>query len=356
MLHASSPRQRHSAIGTACLLAIIAFFGMAGVRPATAQSTDDWNRVIAAAKKEGNVVVYSSYLSPTTNNPIAAAFEKKYGIHVDYLTARGSEIRERIRAEQTSGRYLADVLHQATTVTVASENDDHTLQPLGPLPNAVNMKEEPKKLGDDYQLPIFIINFSMLINTSLVKPADEPKSWLDLLNPMWKDKILSDDPRAAGGGRGMFQMTYNKFGRSFHQKLAMQNPVFARDYEELERRLARGEFAIYIPFILSDFHNLSGLPVKYVLPEEGVYYGDYSVSIPRIPPHPNAARLFADFYFSDEVQTIYANTAHGIVVKTLNQKLTPDVEALANAKLLGPQDNDPKHIDEMYTNAKEIYK
>jgi iron(III) transport system substrate-binding protein len=356
MLHASLRRQRRSAIGLVPLLAVIVFFGIAGIRPISAQSSDDWNDVIAAAKKEGNVVVYSSYLSPTTNNPIATAFEKKYGIHVDYLTARGTEIRERIRAEQASGRFLADVQHQALTLTIASENDDHTLQPLGLLPNAANMKEDVRELGDDYQLPIFILNFSMLINTNLVKAADEPKSWADLLDPKWKDKILSDDPRAAGGGRGMFQMTYNRFGRSFHEKLAAQNLVFARDYEESERRLARGEFAIYIPFILSDFHNLSGLPVKYILPEEGVYYGDYSVSILKKPPHPNAARLFADFYLSNEVQTIYANASHGIVVKTLNQKLPPDVEALANAKLLGPQDNDPKHIDEMYALAKEIYK
>jgi len=171
MLDVRSGLQRWSAIGLTCLLVVIAF-GMEGARPAVAQSSDDWNQVVAAAKKEGKVVVYSSYLSPTTNNPIAAAFEKKYGIHVDYLTARGTEIRERIRAEQASGRFLADVQHQALTLTIASENDDHTLQPLGPLPNAANMKEDARQLGDDYQLPIFIINFSMLINTNLVKPAD----------------------------------------------------------------------------------------------------------------------------------------------------------------------------------------
>ena len=203
-------------------------------------------------------------------------------------------------------------------------------------------------------MPIFTINYGFLINTSLVRPGDEPKSWLDLLNAKWTGKIIADDPRAAGGGAVMFRMTWDRFGRDFHEKLAAQKLVFARDYAVSARRVAQGEFPLYVPYILSDYSNLKGLPVRYILPAEGVTYGSYSASVLRNPPHPNAARLLADFYLSDEVQAIYAKEGHGIVVARLDEKLPAEIEAMIDVKPLAPE-NFAK-IDEMYARAKEIYK
>jgi iron(III) transport system substrate-binding protein len=188
----------------------------------------------------------------------------------------------------------------------------------------------------------------------MVSPAEEPKRWTDLLDPKWMGKIIADDPRAAGGGAVMFRLTYDRFGREFHEKFAAQRPVFGRDYAVMARRVAQGEFPLYVPYILSDYANLRGLPVKYIVPEEGVTYGSYSAAILRNAPHPNAARLLADFYLSDEVQTIYAENAHGIVVDGISKKLDPATEELMNAKPLAKEDF--ARIDEMYDLAKQIYK
>src|SRR6188472_3655198 len=68
----------------------------------SAQTAKEWEDVIAAAKREGQIVVYTAYISKNTHDPIAKAFEKKYGIQVSYLAARGGEIRERVRSEQTA--------------------------------------------------------------------------------------------------------------------------------------------------------------------------------------------------------------------------------------------------------------
>jgi iron(III) transport system substrate-binding protein len=324
------------------------------VTAAPAQTAKGWDDVIAAAKKEGEVIVYTAYLSPQTNEPIARAFEKKYGVKVTYLAARGSEIRERIRSEQNANRFIGDLLHHALSSVSTWAEADNNLQELKGVPNAARLKEPFRSAADKFQVPIFTINYGFLVNTRLVKPEDEPKKWADLLDPKWQGKAILDDPRAAGGGAVMFRMLHDKYGKEFLEKLAAQKPVLARDYAIMARRVAQGEFALYYPYILSDYSNIKGLPVKYIVPEDGVTYGSYSAAVMRNAPHPNAARLLADFYLSDEVQTIYAKEAHGIVVDGVKEKLAPETVALMNAKPL-VKENFPA-IDAMYALAKEIYK
>ena len=309
--------------------------------------------LVEAARREGRVVVYSAYISPSSHGRIAAAFEKAYGIRIEYLTARGAELRERARIEQSAGRFLGDVQHTASSVAALTIGVDKSIEPHGGLPNMARLKPDFASRADEMQTPIFTINYGMLVNTAMVKPSEEPKTWADLLDPRWKGKILFDDPRTAGGGRVMFHMTMDKFGRAYHEKLAAQQPVFSRDYGEAARRVARGEFAIYVPLILSEYARLKGLPVKMVIPEDGVTYGSYSASVLRNAPHPNAARLLCDFYLSDEVQEIYADTGHGIVISDLKAKLSPEVAALADVKPLVVEDF--TRIDEYLALAKEIY-
>jgi iron(III) transport system substrate-binding protein len=319
---------------------------------AAAQTAEQWNQVIAAAKREGKLVVFSAYVGAPTNKAIAQAFEKKYGIQVDTLDFRGIESRERIRVEQAAGRHSVDVIHNAWAQETAMRDVDHTLAPHGGVPNAARIKAPFK--ATDHFLPIFTINYAILVNSTMVKPADEPKSWRDLTDPKWKGKILMDDPRPPGGGYVWFFATHDKLGRAYQEKMTEQSLSLTRDFRESARRVARGEFPVYLPYILSDYLNLKGLPVRYVIPEEGVTYATYAAAILNGAPHPNAARLLLDFYLSDEGQSIYLKEAHGAVVDGVKVDLAPDVAALANVKLFGT--NDPARADEMYGLAKEIYK
>ena len=76
---------------------------------------------------------------------------------------------------------------------------------------------------------------------------------------------------------------------------------------EAERRVARGEYAIYLPWLVNYLPSLKGLPVKAALPQEGVVYLPYASSLLTKAPHPNAARVLIDFMLSDEGQPIYAS-------------------------------------------------
>ncbi len=321
---------------------------------AQAQSKAEWDKVIEAAKKEGKVVVYSGYISPETHNAINAEFRKQYGIAVDVLSARGGELRERVRMEHQTNRFLVDVYHMAIAITSIGLESEKAIAPHGGLPNIANLTPGMAARANQKMAPIFTINYGIFYNSQMVKPEDAPKSWHDLLDPKWRGKIMMDDPRASGGGRVFFHMTYDKFGRVFHEKLAAQQPVFTRDYNEAARRVSRGEYPIYLPLIFGAFDKFRALPVKYSIPEEGATYGSYGVSVMTNAPHPNAARLLANFYLGEEAQAIYAKTGHGIVVTTLKEKLTPEMEALARVRPLIEEDF--SRIDEHFKNAKEIYK
>src|SRR3984893_4086704 len=224
-------------------------------RPASAQ-TDDWEKVVQAARKEGKLIFYTASIGSPFHKTVIKDFEQKYGIQVELLEARASEIRERVRVEQSAGRFLGDIHHNGSTTTWLMTRDGN-FQPHGAIKNIV-----PPYDADDIRIPAEVISYCLMVNRNLVKPADEPRSWKDILDPRWAGKILSDDYRALGGGAVFFVVMHDTFGKEFVEKLAAQKPVFSRDIQNSERRVARGEFPLYIPFSLQDYNNLKGLPVK----------------------------------------------------------------------------------------------
>ena len=267
------------------------------------------------------------------------------------LEARASEIRERVRIEQAAGRFVGDIHHNGSTTTWLMTRDGN-LQPHGAIPNVKNIV--PPYEADDIRVPAEVISYALLINRNIVKPADEPKGWKDILDPKWNGKILSDDMRALGGGAVFFVVMYDTFGKEFHEKLAAQKPVFSRDIANSERRVARGEFPLYIPFSLQDYSQLKGLPVKPIVPQEGRPYVRFDLATLKNAPHPNAARLFMNFYLEPAQQLVFANAGYNPVVGGVIEKVSEDLRPLLATKALGT--TVPERQDAMLELAKQIYK
>jgi iron(III) transport system substrate-binding protein len=321
-------------------------------RPAAAQAPDaEWKKVVDAARKEGKVVVYNGAVGTPALPKVLAAFESTYGIRTELLEARASELRERIRTEQAAGKVLGDVSHNGSTTT-ALQLAEGTFVPYGTLPSA-GRPTAPFK-ADGTRVPIYVIQYGILVNTDLVKPGEEPRSWKDLLHPRWKGKLLADDMRALGGGAVFFMVTTRTFGKEYHEQLAAQQPHMNRELRGNYPRVARGEYPVYAPFTLPDSLDLKGLPVKAILPQEGSPYVRFDGAIFKGAPRPNAARLLLDFFLSDEAQLLYGNLGFVMVVGGLEGKVAPEARAIAGAKLLGT--TDPKLQDEMLKLARSIYK
>ncbi len=321
---------------------------------ASAQSPQDWDRIVTAAKAEGMVRLYSGLVGSAAAPVIAKAFQAKYGIRVEVLEVRASELRERVRTESVANRVLADTMWTAAVQTRQFASEDHTIQPFGAVPNLGNVSQDLRDLwqSPDIHVPIFTLRYGLLVNTALVK--DIPKTYADLTDPKWRGKILSDDFRAAGGGNTFFTVTYNNFKASFLEKLAQNNITFTRDARSGERRVAQGEYSIYLPFLLNNLPALQGLPVQPVVLEEGATYTPFSGSLIRGAPRPNAGRLFIDYIISAEAQGIFAANGLWPIMNGLDDKFPPVLRPLANTKLLGARDGAQDEF--MFKAAKEIFK
>ncbi|WP_105383973.1 ABC transporter substrate-binding protein [Neorhizobium alkalisoli] len=336
------------------LIRKLAAFAVAAVvaGPVFAQDAE-WDKVVEAAKKEGTVTVYNSQLGAPNFVAVTESFQKKHGIKVESLDVRASELTERLRSEQAAGRYLADIqMHSANSIETG-KTQGILVEPLGKIPNVANIRDDMKKEVTADHVPGFLQAYGILVNTGLVKPEDEPKSWKDLADPKWKGKILSDDMRPLGSGGTMFVVFNKTYGQAFNEKLAENKPVFSRDLRNDARRVARGEYPVYIPQMFAFANDLKGLPIKVIVPEEGVPYVSIHFAIMKNAPHPNAAKLFIDHFLDMEQQVTYAKAWMLPVAKGVEDQLDPESKRFASAKLLGTREmNEYGPLMEL---AKKIY-
>lgn len=295
--------------------------------------TADWASVVEAGKKEGKVVVYSMALGAPYYLAVLKSFEAKYGIKVESLDLRASELAERVRTEQAAGRFLGDTEIITTTMLEEQVKTGDYVQKVGAIPNAANLREPFK--ATELSVPAYVQPMGILINTRLVKPEDEPQSWNDLTDPRWKGKILSDDMRPLGSGNTMFAILQKKMGAAFNEKLAEQKPVFSRDLRNDARRVARGEYPIYIPQNFAFASDLKGLPVKVIVPKEGAPYAMMEFALLKNAAHPNAARLLINHFLEQSSQLAYANGWMLPVVQGVAEQASDDAKPFANAKLMG---------------------
>lgn len=300
---------------------------------AQAQTPAEWDAVIAGAKREGVVHVYQSQHATPHWQAVVKDFESRYGVKVQVYDARASELTEKIRVEQTSGRFLGDLEFHGST-TILQQRESNFILKHGGVPNAVHLRADFP--ADEYSVPAWVQTVCFLINTNLVKPGEEPKEWRDLLDPKWKGRILTDDMRVQGTGHTLFAVFHRVYGREILEKLRAQDLVVDRDLRMSSRRVARGEYAIYLTQQIALASDLKGLPIKVVSPSDGCPYTPIRSAMLRGAPHPNAARLFMNHFIDMKSQLAYGNAWVGTVVKGVAEKLsTPEARAHAQVKLMG---------------------
>lgn len=270
-----------------------------------------WNKVVAAARKEGAMTLYSYTFVGDLGQHIKGAFEKRSGIKVEIITGRGSEFVTRIQTEQRIGQVVADVMEDSTT-----HNGNARLQKA--LVSAQDLPELRKKdvwavspLSSDPEA--FLIAYapyflSPYVNTKLAPEA--PKSWADLLDGKWKGKMAMNDPSISTGAYSvLLPLILSKaLPADYIEKLGKQDLRMVVSSRDGLEKLARGELPIQLvgsPFDSIEFVR-AGAPIKALDLKEGIAATVLVASLVKESPHPNAARVFLNWLLSEEGQQVYS--------------------------------------------------
>jgi iron(III) transport system substrate-binding protein len=309
-------------------------FVLLWIAPSAAQtkaSEKEWNAVVEAAKKEGKVVVAGSP-DPVMRNEIIPKFKERYGVAVEFLAGRSSEISARVKTERAAGIYSVDVYLAGPDTTATTLYADKIIDPLKPLLTMPEVADGSKwKRGKiwfaDPEESFAVRAFSsvatlMFINTDQVK-LEEMRAAKDLLNAKWRGKISTEDPTTTGSGANAAARFYHDQGEEFVRKLYLdQKAVRTRDRRQMADWLARGTHPICLScreddvrplikegFKILEIFSLTDMPGS-------INGSPWMLTLADKAPNPKAAQLFANWILSREGLGIYARGYGSVGLRT----------------------------------------
>jgi iron(III) transport system substrate-binding protein len=278
---------------------------MADAPPAEPVTPD----LIAAAKKEGQVIYYTSTDLPVAEG-LAKAFEAKYpGIAVRVERTGAERVFQRIGQEYSSNIHAVDVVNSSDAAHFIVWKRDGILAPYLPEDVAKFYPAEHKDV--DGQFASFRIWLSIIAyNTNLVKPDDAPKSFADLLDPKWKGKIVKAHPGYSGTIMTATYQMQRDLGWSYFEQLAKQNIMQVQSSADPPKKLELGERAVMADGNEYNIFQMreAGRPVEPVYASEGSPLIIGPNGLFKGSPNPNAAKLFQSFCFSRDAQQLIIDT------------------------------------------------
>jgi iron(III) transport system substrate-binding protein len=264
-------------------------------------------KLLEAATKEGEVVLYTTHIVDQIVRPLIKAFQGYApGIQVKYVRADGLALVVRLTNESRAGRVQADAWSMVDGVGALLQGG---IAVPFEVPSARGL---PAGLVDRDQRWVAINTGvrSAAYNTQMVPKDVAPKNYQDLLDPRWKRKIVWN-PKSMTGAWGFISTVIKGMGEeqgtAYLRALAKQEivplPIAIRAV--LDRVIA-GEYAIGLE--MNNTHAAisatQGAPVKWV-PLNPVSETLQVSGITKGAAHPNAAKLFIDFMVSKAGQNIF---------------------------------------------------
>jgi ABC-type Fe3+ transport system substrate-binding protein len=355
---------------------LIVFFVFAmvlsNIQPASAAEVRrpaEWDKTLEAAKKEGKIVI----AIPPANElrkDMETVLKQKFGLEAELVSAPGPRNASRIAAERKAGVSYFDALIVGTGTAVGLAHDG-MLEPIESFLILPEVKDPKEWWGghiweDNLSTNRYLYSFladvsthSIWYNSSLAKP-EELRSFDDYLSLKWKDKIGFSDPRVPSSGQSVWSFIWEVKGEEFLKKLVQQDLFLTRDLRQLTDALAKGKVALAFGIGRSQAEPFvkAGLPIKPApAPREGLPASNSFgvLGIVKDPPHPNATKIFINWFLSREGQDWY-----GRVMQNGSRRLDVDtkwlkelgVDAAKDAITLQEYHRVRNHLEDKYTKVR----
>ena len=315
-----------------------------------------WDKVVQEAKKEGKVVSYSFSMPGDVGNAVSKAFKDKYGITLETIGGTSPVLIQRIRAEQLQGQFAVDIgdLSSGRVVELKTTGFTASLKDLPVLRERAPWYTYPFDMDPDGHVLMYYPNVvGVFANTNLVKPADEPKSWLELLDPKWKGKIITGDPGINQVASFIYQFLKKKnvYTDSQTKQLGGQFSKYTPGGQpDLSRALAQGDSALAVGVDQASANSLiaQGAPVKALDLKEGALGLPMGLVMLNKAPHPNASRVFVNWLFSAEGLKVWSEAAKQATYRKDVPDFTPAAAKMDLSKVYTMGFTDLDEVNNIY--------
>ncbi len=288
---------------------------IAAPRPAEADP-GEWKKVVEAAKKEGKLVM-SGDPSQVWRKSLIDLFREEYPeITIEYTGIQGRDFWPRVRQERQMGQQLWDVAARGCEPQAYDAKKAGFFVPLRPLLLPEN-GDDSKWIGgldglfNDKENK-FMAGYTMYIqrttsvNRDFIKEGDL-KSPAQLLDPKFRGKIVIQTPTGGASFQALGNLAF-MYGENFvRDLLTQQNVVVTDDKRQQAEWVVRGRYPIavgfndtqLIPFVKQGLgKNVTELEDK-IIP---VAVGLGGIFLFKDAPHPNAAKVYANWLLSKNTQ------------------------------------------------------
>ncbi len=264
------------------------------------QGADRMDRIVAAAKKEASLTLYTT-IAEKDIAPIVKPFEEKYGVKVNVWRAGTDKVLQRAVTEAKARRYTMDVVHFGAPEMEALSRE----KILAPVSTPTHKDLQPGSVPAHGQWAATILSvWVQAYNTNVVNKADLPRTYKDLLDPKWKGKLGIEVKNDDWFATVVHLMGGEQQGLKFFQDLVATNGISPRHgHTLLNNMVVSGE----VPLALTVYNYMpeqakkKGAPIDWFAIEPAVARAN-AIGVARNAPHPAAALLFYEYMLGPDGQ------------------------------------------------------
>ena len=290
--------------------------------------------LIEAARKEGAVTWYIAQVDTATAEEMGRAFTAKYpGVSVSVIRTTGQVAYERLLQDLKNNAPQCDVFSSTDISQYPALRRRNALAEYVPAGAATLLPPFQAASDPGFMYPSAATSHLLIYNSQRVKPNEAPKSWTDLLQPRWKGLVATGHP-AFSGCTGIWVLALTrKYGWSYFEKLAANDPRIGRSGNDPVTLINAGECLVGPAPANTAFQQVDkNNPIQPVYPEDGATLCLGPSSVMASAPHPSAARLFMEWLMSDDFAKLsvanHGDPVHPGIPLTSGQKPLDQVPLL----------------------------
>lgn len=253
-----------------------------------------------SAMAQEKVTIYSAAPQDLIDN-VVPAFEKATKIKVELIKGGSGDLINRLKAE--AGRKTADVLFSVSTDVVEANGKLFTKF----TPENVKFLADNFKMNDA-AVPFTAVATSFGVNTKLLTPAQYPKTWIDLGNPIYKGKISAGRPDKSGSAFIQLALILQIYGEEkgwdIYSKI-LDNAVLSNSSGAVSKFVNDGEASVGLSnedTLLK--YKVGGGPVELLYPTDGTSAIADVMALTANPINAEGGKAFINFMLSKEAQEI----------------------------------------------------